>query len=71
MAAPITSPRFCSDTACEYSTRGNQRLSRMEAAGQVMASASPNGIRNRTQAPNEAAVVDSTRITHQDQSPSR
>ena len=68
MAAPITRPRFCSDMACEYSRRGNQRLSRMDAAGQVTASASPNGMRNAIQAPNEVAVVVRVSRMHQSHS---
>ena len=56
-AAPTTRPRFCSDMAWEYSRRGNQRLSRIDAAGQVIASARPKGMRNAIQAPNEVAVV--------------
>src|SRR5205809_7894639 len=63
-AAPITSPRFCSDIACAYSIRGNHLLIRTEAAGQVTASARPNGMRNKTNAPNDVARVVKARRMH-------
>ena len=63
-AAPTTNPRFCSDMACEYSIRGNHLLISTDAAGQVTASARPNGMRNNIHAPKDVAVVVKARRMH-------
>src|SRR6478736_9681939 len=63
-AAPITNPRFCSDIACAYSIRGNHLLIRTDAAGQVTASARPNGMRNKTNPAKDVAKVVKARRMH-------
>src|ERR1043165_6992981 len=63
-AAPTTNPRFWSDIACEYSIRGNHLLIRTDAAGQVTASARPNGIRKKINAAKEVAKVVKARRMH-------
>ena len=63
-AAPMTNPRFISDMAWAYSILGNQRLISTDAAGQVTASAMPNGMRNRTSATKDVARVVRARRMH-------